>query len=288
MKTKNIFLTVAAIVGICKINAQSTNIIVGSYWTGSVEMFTSLDLSTKTFTDLDTLHGVEYLSLGSSTFDAANNRYFNITNLGVTVINAQTGTIIDTVAIPLLFGMKGIEYDPNTDKLLGSYWTGSVELFTSLDLSTKTFTDLDTLHGVEYLSPGSAFDAANNRYFNITNLGVAVINAQTGTILDTVAIPLGIKGIELNKSFNVGVISHENNQHLSVYPNPNNGVFHIEVPGLDTPANLKVLNTAGQTVYASQIHSEKTSIDLTGQAAGIYILHLETNERVIQEKIIIK
>ena len=52
--------------------------LFGSHWTGSEEIFTSLDISAQVFTDLSILNGVQGLTQGESTFDSNNGRYFNL------------------------------------------------------------------------------------------------------------------------------------------------------------------------------------------------------------------
>ncbi|MEJ6736199.1 MAG: hypothetical protein QNK84_04085, partial [Flavobacteriales bacterium] len=61
--------------------AQS-NKIIGSYWTGAEEIFTSMDITNGTFNDIDTLTGVQTLNVGQTTFDPNNGNYINLTNLG--------------------------------------------------------------------------------------------------------------------------------------------------------------------------------------------------------------
>lgn len=86
----------------------------------------------------------------------------------------------------------------------------------------------------------------------------------------------------------MAVEEKETGNSVTVYPNPNDGIFQIEIPGLGTPANLKVLNTAGQTVHAAQIYSENTTVDLSGLSDGTYILLLNTDKGMVQKKIIIR
>jgi hypothetical protein len=42
-------------------------------------------------------------------------------------------------------GLTGLEYDLNTQLLYGIHWIGDTAVFTSVDLSTHTFTDLNYL-----------------------------------------------------------------------------------------------------------------------------------------------
>ena len=174
-----------------------TSRLFGSYSNSGLQIFNSLELSNQTFTDVNVLNGVSTLNAGQSTFDSVNGRYFNIANLGVTIIDAQTGVILTTVSTNGRV-LKGIEYDASSNKLFGSYWNGSQEILTALDLLTNTFSDIGVLNGVLSLNVGeSTFDSANGRYFNITNLGVTIVDVQTGSILGIITTGgRRFKGIE--------------------------------------------------------------------------------------------
>jgi len=61
---------------------------------------------------------------------------------------------------------------------------------------------------------------------------------------------------------------------LSVYPNPSNGNFNINVT---TQSHVTILNLLGKVIYAEQIEVGVNSINLNQFANGIYILKAESN-----------
>ena len=279
MNIKNIF-SMGLLAFALNANAQ-TNTLFGSYWTGSEEIFTSLDISTKTFIDIDTLGGVNFLTQGESTFDPNNGRYFNNTDLGITIIDIQNGAIIDTIANTI--GMKGIEYDIMSNRLFGSYWTGSEEIFTSLDISTKTFMDVDTLGGVNFLTQGeSTFDPNNGIYFNNTDLGITIIDIQNGAIIDTIANTIGMKGIEFPFSHTVtstdnGINSFGNN--LFFYPNPTSGNFSIDLGSTYENSKILITDISGKLID-SKIFTHSQILDLSiKQPNGIYIVSVQAGDK---------
>jgi uncharacterized membrane protein len=146
---------------------------------------------------MSTLNGVAYLALGESTLDSNNGRYFNITNLGITIVDLENGSIIETISNGR--NMKGLQYDNSSGRLYGSYWdkTQEKEMFGYLDLSTKNFKTMSTLNGVAFLALGqSTLDSNNGRYFNITNLGITIVDIENGSIIETISNGRNIKGIE--------------------------------------------------------------------------------------------
>lgn len=82
------------------------------------------------------------------------------------------------------------------------------------------------------------------------------------------------------------------NGFVSLYPNPNNGTFTVNVNGLDGNAfTLQVLSATGQVVYSSNIqvngdnHAELISLD--NIAAGMYQVSLKNEEHTINYSIVV-
>ena len=164
---------------------EITDQIVGIHWTGTEEKIAYLDLMTGVFTDIATLPNVAGVPQGMSTFDKINNRYFFIENaMGVVSVDAQSGAILNNYFNPL--NVHGIEYNENTDQIVGIYWTGTEQKFAHLDFGSGLWFDIATLPNVLGVTQGmSTFDQKYNRYFFIeSNMGVVSVDAQSGVILN--------------------------------------------------------------------------------------------------------
>ena len=78
---------------------------------------------------------------------------------------------------------------------------------------------------------------------------------------------------------------------IRIYPNPTEGRFAVEINNVaeDVSGQIQVLNSQGQLLEKKGIQSEgKIDFDLTGEAAGIYILNIRLGEAVSTWKIIKK
>jgi hypothetical protein len=79
---------------------------------------------------------------------------------------------------------------------------------------------------------------------------------------------------------------------IVVAPNPNNGVFNIAIPNYKQgiKINLDVYNIIGEKVYAAGITSTNTRVNLSGNAAGVYLYRLTDENRnlVSTGKVIVK
>ena len=76
----------------------------------------------------------------------------------------------------------------------------------------------------------------------------------------------------------------------SLYPNPSSGLFHLEIGGqADSPLELTIVNTLGQVVWQQgSAQASLLDIDLSDQAAGIYLLTAKRNGYHYQQKLIRK
>ena len=86
-------------------------------------------------------------------------------------------------------------------------------------------------------------------------------------------------------------IENTNIDNLSIYPNPSKGIFIIELNNLITQnLEIRVLNSIGEIVYLDDKKQHtgkyKQEINLRDYAKGIYFLEIETQQGLINQKII--
>lgn len=76
---------------------------------------------------------------------------------------------------------------------------------------------------------------------------------------------------------------------LSIYPNPNSGLFTIELPVAEA-ANIIVTNINGQVVYTSSTNDDqrKVSIDLSQVSKGLYMITVTQGHQNYHSKITIQ
>jgi uncharacterized repeat protein (TIGR01451 family) len=97
-------------------------------------------------------------------------------------------------------------------------------------------------------------------------------------------------------STHVALLSAVKNNHtgdgkISVYPNPNNGIFNLEfTANYSSPLSITLFDVTGKMVYQNQMeHRQKSKIIIDAQnlSAGLYTLMLKTEKEQIVKKIII-
>jgi PKD repeat protein len=113
----------------------------------------------------------------------------------------------------------------------------------------------------------------NSGYRGDVNVNVKAVNT-CGESLDS-----DVKTLKLYSTLG---LSHNNGLGLTIFPNPNDGKFSLEmVSGTIANVNLTVYNTLGVVVYAAnnikvygKLHK---SLDLSNLAKGVYQLKVEGN-----------
>jgi hypothetical protein len=81
-----------------------------------------------------------------------------------------------------------------------------------------------------------------------------------------------------------GVVSLSNsNSAINVYPNPNNGLFVIE---LTSVSKVTVTNALGQVVIAETFESGKHTVNINNEATGVYFVKVIENNKQQTIKVI--
>jgi len=83
----------------------------------------------------------------------------------------------------------------------------------------------------------------------------------------------------------LGIKPLTNNNTFTIYPNPSNGTFTIDASINDY--TLVVTNMLGQRLFSRKINEEKTEINLSTVASGMYFVQEQYENGMAVQKIII-
>ena len=83
----------------------------------------------------------------------------------------------------------------------------------------------------------------------------------------------------------LGIAQITNNNELNIYPNPNNGSFVVE-PSNATKQTMQVYDVTGKLVLSQSING-RTSIDAGNLSEGVYNISLQSNEGVVNKRLVI-
>lgn len=112
----------------------------------------------------------------------------------------------------------------------------------------------------------------NNDVFSSTEHISFINDGVVGTLTEPAIIHFGTMNLV-----------DENNQTVSVYPNPTNGVFNVYCNGIK---RIEVINTVGQLVKDMNVSDDSVAIDLSNEKAGVYMLRVITDNEIIVKRVI--
>ncbi|HRO44096.1 MAG TPA: T9SS type A sorting domain-containing protein [Flavipsychrobacter sp.] len=72
---------------------------------------------------------------------------------------------------------------------------------------------------------------------------------------------------------------------FNIYPNPSNGIFTIACE--KTIDNIEITNLLGQSICKLQPKNSRTTVNITGQPDGVYIVSVLADKRMTSQKILI-
>jgi hypothetical protein len=75
---------------------------------------------------------------------------------------------------------------------------------------------------------------------------------------------------------------------VTIYPNPTSGSTTVALSGLNGKVALSVVDLNGRIVSFSEIQNSKFEIDLGGQTAGAYFVHIQSENVNMVKKLIVK
>jgi hypothetical protein len=172
--------------------------IYGVYYSGGKEMFARGDLSTNVIFDIAQISGVSGVTSGY--LDRTTNKYILGSNLGILVIDANTGQVLDTI---INSALGGVVYDSATNDVYGVLWNGSQEKFARIDLDSEIVDTIATLPGVTGIASGSGYlDERNGYYIIKTDLGLVVINIHTGNVVKSFNPAVNIENVVYDAATN--------------------------------------------------------------------------------------
>ncbi len=67
-----------------------------------------------------------------------------------------------------------------------------------------------------------------------------------------------------------------NDDKISIYPNPNDGNFTIQLQNINQNTQIEIFNVLGENVYTAPLNSVNTQINLSDHPAGLYLYRILT------------
>lgn len=130
------------------------------------------------------------------------------------------------------------------------------------------------MYGTGLFSGTVDFDAG----VNVANLAASVAGISDAYTFKWSSFPSSVNELSLS-----------NNALFSIYPNPNQGIFNIDLLENNVQSSIRIVNTFGQTVYQLNKPNSHNEISLSSLAPGMYFVSLTEEGQVVSTaKIIVQ
>jgi hypothetical protein len=189
--------------------------------------------------------------------------------------NSNYGTIIDyigfTAPTPVtLLNFKAVQNSSEVD----------IEWQTATEINNDYFTVEKSKNGIEFIVIENIKGAGTSQQ---------LLNYQTTDHLPYNGISYyRLKQTDFDGKVSyskIEAVSFNDHKNITVYPNPNTGIFNIQ--GLNAETEISIQNPLGQVVLIKKVSSNSSEIDLSSQPSGVYYIRVNNGDTSVSKKIII-
>ncbi len=260
---------------------HSTNSLYGLRYVDANFHLIKIDIGNKSNYELASITSFETLYNPTYAMNQAAGIYYTSTSVGVTGIDIFSGAIVDSMSSPI--ELTCMEYDVTTNNLYGLRYVDGIYIFTSYDIDSGVFVDIDTIGSCALASfDNTAIDSWNRRYFVVASGGILSIDMETGAILDTLSQGEYIFGIDYIESFTyLNLEEAEQEVCCQLYPNPSTGNVQIALNDSYAEINVELRDLQGKLLYTEEF-SEQKNLNLAFHflVEGSYIIHVRAGDKL--------
>jgi hypothetical protein len=114
--------------------------------------------------------------------------------------------------------------------------------------------------------------------------GKAYVDTIQGYLNPRIVLSLNLPGAE---NFGAGINKTENNDAVNIYPNPSNGIVNVAAKG--NIQQVRMFDLTGKVVFEqTQLNQSLITFETVSMPAGLYLIHIVTEEGTIVKKISVK
>ncbi|MCO6494852.1 MAG: T9SS type A sorting domain-containing protein [Bacteroidetes bacterium] len=159
--------------------------------------------------------------------------------------------------------------------------TAYIDWATSMEINASYFTILKSFDGINWIE--LSVINANGNSNEYKTYGVYDSELKPGKNMYKL-MQTDIDGVTVEKSIATVFVPFEDDFFV-ISPNPNDGVFTIELSDIVVGAQVEVLNMLGQIIYSDIFNTYSKNIQLP-ENKGVYIVKVKIGEKIIQKRII--
>ena len=185
-------------------------------------------------------------------------------------VGAISGATRSSTSSPVAWGAYSVSWD-GTNAAATAVPNGVYKVWVELTANGNWASDAH-----EFINTGYSFTKGESVYD--TNISSPIAN---NTVLTSNRIVWTPSALSIDSVYKT---------KITVYPNPSNGIINVQYN--DIPVNeIDVVNVLGQVVKSIKLDASSSetlkSIDLSGNANGLYIINVSTNETSSSYKVVL-
>lgn len=168
-----------------------------------------------------------------------------------------------------LYGTTNVGGTNNKGTVFG-FCISSCVAAPTVSVSGNTMTSSSASGNQWYLN-GGIITGATSQSYTATQNGSYTVMVNGSSSAPTIISSVGIDENSFSNSINI-------------YPNPNNGLFNLQMSQLGA-AQIKIYNVLGECVYQNMSTASTIQIDLSAQSDGVYMVQIITEEGTVNKKL---
>jgi len=223
-------------------------------------------------------------------------------------VKYRQSIIIKPVKAGCVFSPDSIIVDPVSDNLFNQDFNVVDNTLSSAVFSSGTNQCIDAQNSISLAGNGDSVVFKSGSSANLiagqTIRFLPGFKAEAGSFLNAsittngtfcsgngavqVILPLAEKGISVKNSQTIksDCLSAK---PIKIYPNPNNGLFAIEIDPTKFGEAIEIFNMLGSRVFQSALKDEsRQNINIQGESSGVYILKIKGKQGQSSARIIIR
>ena len=134
-----------------------------------------------------------------------------------------------------------------------------------------------TYQWIDCNNGNAAISGATNAAYTATANGSYAVEVTVGNCTETSScIPVTVIGVKENSLAS----------QVTIYPNPNNGIFTVNIGGKENNSSLVIMDVVGKTIYQESTTAKKAIITLDNIENGIYFIQITNGNQTITKRIV--
>ncbi|MDR2835633.1 MAG: T9SS type A sorting domain-containing protein, partial [Bacteroidales bacterium] len=127
----------------------------------------------------------------------------------------------------------------------------------------------------------------HNILWSTNDTTATISNLLAGTYSVTVSNGICENSSSVFVDYLTIIPSEDSNISISIYPNPNNGIFTIKINDIDNFEKYQIISELGTLILEDKIVSNLTNVNINNLSAGTYFVKLISRNGEIFDKIIV-